>query len=68
MKASSQHHAIEALFPGQNPFTHEIGEYVGPRVCLGHFRDERLTIPGLEPCSTQSVDNRYIDYTILDHA
>jgi hypothetical protein len=30
MKASSQHHAAEALFPGQNPFTHEIGEYVGP--------------------------------------
>jgi len=68
MKASSQHHAAEALFRRQYPFTHEIENYVGPRGCLGHFKEERLTIPGFKPCSTQSVANRYIDYTIMPHA
>jgi hypothetical protein len=69
MKASSQHHAAEALFSGQNPFTHETEPTCIPEFVRAILRTrKRLTIPGFEPCSTQSVANHYIDCAILVNA
>jgi hypothetical protein len=69
MKGSSQHHASEVLFPGQNPFTHETEATYIPEFVWAVLRTrKRLTIPGFETCSTQSVANHYIDCAILVHA
>ena len=69
MKANSQHHTAEVLFPVQNPFTHEIEARYLPEALWAVLRKGKsLTIPGFEPCSTQFVANRYIYCAIPAHA
>ena len=47
-----------ALLPGENPHTHSIGGWVGPRACLDGFGEEKiylLPVPAFEPLTVQPV-------------
>jgi hypothetical protein len=47
VRVSGQLHARAALPPGKNFRTHKIGRWVGPRVDLGCFRENKILCPCL---------------------
>jgi hypothetical protein len=66
MQVSSQFHASAALPQWQNPGTHWVGDWLGPRVGMDILeRKKFLFLTGIKPGQFSPYDSRCTNYPLV---